>query len=354
MTTKMASNVPAPIQEGKDPRQSQHLSQQQHQHQHHSRTTRENGGVQSSCYCRWIGQYMIIGCGLFIYLYFLFGKLSFLSLHLYQPMISTLSSWMIRNELYQNDKAATPLFMIVIPMLLAGMIASLCHMVHDHHHHHHHAPRIRATRANRTSSFHWFRQIQQRIQACFMCGVNHTNGSIAVAIYIPLLIYTSMSLVQKSPFSATSWQSSNRNNMPSEIGNTFGIAALFGMSFLLVPVTKYSFILQYFTYTQSLGIQQRIHQSLGTFVGISVLFHVVLHIYRWYVVQRYNNVLSMLFVIPWTCWNRSSWTDKNATILLALCPQPDAMNNTGVSSQGYHYLRCKFIYSSISVITTNI
>ena len=258
--------------------------------------------------------------------------------------------------------------MIVLPMSIAGMIASLCHLVVGRdgpQSPRPSTPRLRNTNRrqnqnHRTISsasssriftdmpssyrrFHWIRTMTKRIQSCcFMCGLHHTSTMIFVFIYVPLLVYTCMSLSQKIPLTSTSWQSSHRNSIFSEVGNTFGIVALFGMSFLLIPVTKYSFLLQYFTNTQQLGIQQRIHQALGSCIMISVLFHVVFHLYRWYVVQNYNNVLSMLFIIPSTCWKKSSWTDHSEQMLLVLCSQQDSnITATAITSDCTCYGRVR-------------
>ena len=88
-----------------------------------------SGRTSYYCCCFHIGQYVMIGCGIFIYLYLLLGKVSFVSLHIYQPLISSISSFIIHNETYQHDKATVPLFTIVVPMLIAGMIASICHII---------------------------------------------------------------------------------------------------------------------------------------------------------------------------------------------------------------------------------
>ncbi len=268
---------------------------------------------------RVVGHCLMVGCGLFIYGYLLCGKVSFFSTHLYQPMVSTLSSFIIRNETYQTDKARIPLFMLVIPMLMAGMIASLCHIVVKDHHHHH--SRSRLDGPSFISSSRLFNYYPQRINAWFIGCVNHqTNIMVFGIVYVPLIVNTMLSVTQHLPEASSTTSRHDRNDTVSEIANTFAITALLGMSFLLIPVATYSHILQYFTDTQALGVQQRIHQALGCSIMIGVGLHVVLHVYRWYSIQQYQNVLSMLFVVPTLCWPHAAGTNDEHSTSELLCP----------------------------------
>ena len=268
---------------------------------------------------RVVGHCLMVGCGLFIYGYLICGKVSFFSSHLYQPMVSTLSSWFIRNETYQTDKARIPLFVIVIPMLMAGMIASLCHVVvKDHHSYSRSRPEGPAFLSSCSRRFNYY---PQRINAWFIGCINHqTNIMVLGIVYVPLFVYTMVSVAQKLPEASSTPSRHDQNDTVSEIANTFAITALLGMSFLLIPVATYSHILQYFTNTQPLGVQQRIHQALGCSVMIGVGLHVMLHVYRWYSIQQYQNVLSMLFVVPTLCWPHAAATADDHSTSVRLCP----------------------------------
>ena len=89
------------------------------------------------------------------------------------------------------------------------------------------------------------------------------------------------------------------NKTIADEANSFGFAAIITMNLLLIPVSRYSPLLSVIGWSHPRALI--FHRWMGFLAVMGVLMHGFLHCYRWVTVQNLN--LWYMITIPSDCWN---------------------------------------------------
>jgi predicted ferric reductase len=336
-----------------------------------------------------MGQCFCMVCGFFMYMYCMIGKTIWSNKYLYGPIIRFLSSVLLDPK-YSSDKAIVPLFTIVLPTLCAGTVASLLVLASPttvttttatttvdidvtafhrtsttaangaptldrHHRNMVQRPRPHTSSWWRTAVIDGIQTARRKSSCCCPSSLGDGNmHQVSIwMIVVPSLVSVIINIVQKiqkydsvgTDVPTTSRGMSN-NALVSDIANVFAIMALWAMALLLIPVSRYSYILQLFHWTENPVKAIVIHQYIGYTVMIGVASHVSLHIYRWYSIQN-ESIFSMLFNIPSPClmlWNHT--TTSSSMDVSMLCQNP----NTSTPSDCTCYGRIRNVTGLVATI----
>jgi Ferric reductase like transmembrane component/Ferric reductase NAD binding domain len=132
---------------------------------------------------------------------------------------------------------------------------------------------------------------------CLLGAGDAPMGVIAlVFLVLPLSIFTFATIHRHLSGSSSSSSSEDMDYKVKEIGNSFGMAALVAMSYVLIPVSRHSPLLLPISPAHAIYL----HHVAGRLVVGCGLLHGALHVYRWMSMQG-RGLLEMVWP-PRQCW----------------------------------------------------
>jgi predicted ferric reductase len=214
-----------------------------------------------------------------------------------------------------QDKAGPPVIGLIIPVFLAGFISCLFTIRRN-------TTKHVVTLHSTTSILLSFKNELVRLisncqssnslcnkllllplrftQQCVVCiSPNHT-GDIDFNVvgfrllFVPLLWYAIISTWRKCNGFAIS-----SDEFWKEVANCFGMAAIVGFGFLLIPVSRHSIILHCMGWNPAAAVQ--LHAWTGRFILLGIFIHGIAHSLRWTIGQKHNWA-TLFFPPPKNCW----------------------------------------------------
>lgn len=208
-------------------------------------------------------------------------------------------------KLFYDDKGAIPVVTLMIPILLAGSICSLLLL---------RTPETgTASRRSRGAaalphqlppSFH--RCFHCIIRKCWLHGETNFKSAAVVFILAPSIIYVLSSSYRKIHGSE---KNLNQDYQMMYVSNAFGLAALLGLSFFLIPVSRHSSILTLFGWIPARAVS--LHIWAGRILILASVVHGLMHMFRWRVFA--NERIIKMIVPPAQCWTFKTDNDFQPT-----------------------------------------
>lgn len=249
-----------------------------------------------------------------IWLFVVLGGSTFGREEIYFPLARRL----YRREYYQGGVV---LLVLVIPILLAGTVSSLLHVVSDDK-----IPN-RGSRRDNKSQPNLFQRLCRRCKSSTATSLSKwaTSAAIFACLVLPCCAYVFMCVARKLP------------RVPSDerrmqflfmiIGNSFAFMALLAMSVILIPVSRQnSLLLLNLWFDSPIQAIQYIHITLGYLVLVGVFSHSILHLGRWKMMGEW---WIEIIIPPKFCWSFNAADIQEET----LCRNPDT------ECSCYHHFR---------------
>ena len=232
-------------------------------------------------------------------------------------------SWFSRaaESFFPNDyKGGLPIVVLAWPILVSTLVATLLWKRHVPEQ----GPERLCTVVSHACLPQWMIRLCQGGRSSrggHCCTFHVVKGDAMAPRFVSLLLlslltaFTIGSLIRKLGNASSEWW----DWKVMEVSNIFGFTALVALGLLLIPVTKFSPLMQVFGLSAPTSLS--LHQTAGRFVVLASLFHGGGHVYRWTGIA--GEGLGTMIFPPRPCWNAIGKDDDDDVDFEPTCRSED-------------------------------